>query len=137
MYRCRAGLDTRTTTCTDPAHHGSHGGHWQKIHFCALGLVHNAAEHQESAFERGTSAGSQLHSTTPIQVLASLREQGIAGPWGTSFRFFRGPLAFLGLQSLGSCSVSGGAVGSITIPSQVPVLCALQSSVLSSARWQC
>lgn len=39
---------------------------------------------------RGTSAGSQLHSTTLIQILDSWREWGLAGPWGTSIRFFRG-----------------------------------------------
>lgn len=35
-------------------------------------------------------AGAQLHSTALIQVLAGLRGQGIAGPWGPSIRFFRG-----------------------------------------------
>lgn len=85
-------------------------------------------------------AGSQQHSATLLRVLAGLREQGIAAPWDTSIRFFRGgqgstcfpwsPIPRL-LQHVRRTSGLDPLH-----PSQVPVVRALQSSVLSSARRQ-
>lgn len=144
VCHCRAGSDTCTTSCTSPALTAQPGpvvGDGRR--FTSLPRVLCTTQPSTTstfARTRGTNAGCQLHSTSLIQDLAVLREWGTAGPWAQasgSSGEGKGPAAFLDLQSLGSCSVLGGAVGLMpSIPSQEPVLCVLQSSELSSTR-QC